>query len=159
VVAKGVDGSLATFVTSVSNEGLGSSCDVRLEFVDRSNPPNSLNNAIWEVNDDINSSPQRLVFSDCPVSGLSFPQTPTTNNAMFEDQTAYVWSRKAMVYAQTALWPNSPGKLSTAGLRPFVLKQFGFGFACALATPNTGCSRVWPNEGPRMFLLSGSVNA
>jgi hypothetical protein len=159
VVAKGVNGAPATFVTELSNEGLGFSCDVRLEFVDNTNPPNSSNNAIWEVNDDINSNPERMVFSDCPSAALTFSQTPTTNNSLFEDQTAYVWARKAMVYAQTALWPNSPGKLSTAGLRPFVLKQFSFGLACVGATPTTGCSRAFPNEGPRMYLLSGSVNA
>jgi hypothetical protein len=83
VVAKGVNGAPATFVTELSNEGLGFSCDVRLEFVDNTNPPNSSNNAIWEVNDDINSNPERMVFSDCPSAALTFSQTPTTNNSLF----------------------------------------------------------------------------
>ena len=129
VVAKGVNGAPATFVTKLSNEGLGFSCDVRLEFVDNANPPNSSNNAIWEVNDDINSGPERIVFSDCPSAGVTFSQTPTTNNSLFEDQTAYVWARKAMVYAQTALWPNSPGKLSTAAC------GLSFSSSLALALP------------------------
>lgn len=116
---------------------------------------------IKEVSGD-RGPPQRKVTPACTVAP-AFDATKAANVRLYEEQTAYYWSRVAREYAVSRLWITPPGwplgaiKMAKDGVQPNVITQGSFDSACFPIGAADGCMRVWPGEGPKMHLKTGVV--
>lgn len=145
---------LPTTVTAMTSPGASES---RLQFL--AFMPSGWD--IKEVSGD-RGVPQRKTTAAC-ATAPAFDATKTTNLRLYEEQTAYYWSRVSRDYAGRSLWitprgwPLGPIQMAKDGVQPNVITQGSFDSACFPIGTADGCMRVWPTEGPKMHLKSGVV--
>lgn len=151
-----VDRTEATDSVRMSVVKHAAGCDYRLEFDDPANRPN------WAIHEIAGDQGPRQRYSNTTCQDPAFTVTAAANRQHYDEQTAYFWVMQARQFAVDRLWitpPNWTGppiKHATTRVDPYVLSEGGFRTAC-FPTPIGGCFRVWPTEGPRIHLKTGSV--
>jgi len=136
--------------TAVVSAQVGALCEARLQFV-------GVTRDVKEVSGD--RGPAQRKTLPCTAMASFDAQT----GRLYEEQTAYYWSRVAREYAVSRLWITPPGwplgaiKMAKDGVQPNVITQGSFDSACFPIGAADGCMRVWPGEGPKMHLKTGVV--
>jgi len=138
--------------TAVVSAQVGALCEARLQFV-------GVTRDVKEVSGD--RGPAQRKTLPCTAMASFDAQT----GRLYEEQTAYYWSVVARDYAVRSLWVTPPNwplgaiKMANDGVQPNVITQGSFNDACwPIGGTADGCMRVWPHEGPKMHLKSGTLS-